>query len=60
MKFQDMVYDLLPKKRKSTELSDNGALYGEICGPLFGGFTHVLAHHFSTSLTNVFASSQVI
>ena len=60
MKFQDMVYDLLPKKRKSTELSDNGALYGEICGPLFVGFIHVLAHHFSTLLTTVFASSQVI
>ena len=29
VKYQDMVYDLLPQKRKIKDLSDNGALYGE-------------------------------
>ena len=60
MKFQDMVYDLLPKKRKSRELSDNGALYGEIGVRHFVGFTHVIARHCYTLLTTGFFSSQVI
>ena len=28
--YQEIVYDLLPQKRKSKDLSDNGALYDEI------------------------------
>ena len=33
MRFQEVVYGFLPRKKKSKELSDQGAIYGESSSP---------------------------